>query len=90
MPTNLIQAGTVNKTIDISTKKKDQMTAALVESNTTVTTKVNLKFSDHSNKSTYKAFNLTKNQAHSVVGIPVGAVAYSVTVTGEDINIAWA
>ena len=90
MPTNLIHAGTVNKTIDISARTKDQMTAALVNSSTHVTTKVSIKFSLQNTKSSYKVFNLTANPAHSVVHIPNGAVAYSATVTGEDINIAWA
>ncbi|MBB1642926.1 MULTISPECIES: hypothetical protein [Sphingobacterium] len=90
MPTNLMRAGSVNETVDISARKKDQMTAALVDSVTSVTTKVSLKFSDDKNKSSYKVFNLSANPAHFVVYIPAGALTYSATVTGEDIKIAWA
>ncbi|MGE8428066.1 MAG: hypothetical protein ACN6O7_09325 [Sphingobacterium sp.] len=90
MPTNLIKAGVVNETIDISARKKDQMTAALVNSITSLTTKVSLKFSDDKSKSSYKVFNLSANPAHFVVHIPAGALTYSATVTGEDIKIAWA
>ncbi|MNK12983.1 hypothetical protein D3C87_310620 [compost metagenome] len=90
MPTNLIKAGAVNKTINISARKKDQMTVALVDSVTQVTTKVSLKFLGQNGKSTYKNFDLSANPAHSVVNIPAGAVEYSATVTGEAINIAWA
>ncbi|MCS4168036.1 MULTISPECIES: hypothetical protein [Sphingobacterium] len=90
MPTNLMRAGTVNETVDISGRKKDQMTAALVNSVTAVTTKVNLKFLDDKGKSSYRVFTLSANPAHSVVYIPAGALTYSATVTGEDIKIAWA